>query len=461
MKPHDLAIAAEVLLPIGLFAWMIWSLKHRGRVFPCPVCQKNVEREALLTDGVLCPHCGWYSAPVLHAKSASNRVAPFGRENETCAACEKLLAAHDAVSAWDGKTYCRNCVESASPELLSEMLASDRLDEKLEISPWQIRWKAWRLFWGIAMALFGIPFLCVGAAQGLHGIMMATLATLFFVCPIPTVFALVHAHAFINRLPSVTLKNGMLTVRTGNEWSTTHPLNEYEWFRGNLSMMSSRTLPLAKGPAIVLVVPQETVPQKKRFNQDNFKVEYATVGYTDQKRMLWEKLLTLAGVKHREDLELQKSWRAKFAEKVGPVLLLPLAFAFGMLLMMVFYLIINWLTGDEDIAEVVGVFALMHGSMYLIFFATVNWPKEWKAVPERNSYVNELSTPWVFRIAFLSISCLMGLVFAFWDSITLLEKAVTIPAQFPVSFLLGYDLDRRVRRQKNQNESSGRNASRV
>ena len=77
--------------------------------------------------------------------------------SEPCRICSRSEAPGPAVRLWDGRWYCRECVEAVSPALYRYALAHDRLEESPPFSRGDI-WRAgWRLEAWVLLTLAGVP----------------------------------------------------------------------------------------------------------------------------------------------------------------------------------------------------------------------------------------------------------------------------------------------------------------
>jgi hypothetical protein len=189
-----------------------------------------------------------------------------------CAACSSEIA-DDGLLLWDGKLYCRDCVERASPEL-AELAAQDvTLSETFvasDLGP--MTWLRGILFGfipgsmiaGMAFLWWEVPF-------------FVTLLSATFV--MATVIVAARRYYERSALPrTVSVRNGVLWLtspRQNQNW----PLATCRWWVGGPHGDSLITLSRARR-TIVFTTPDC----------------YVACGYTSESRQLWRAFLELARI---------------------------------------------------------------------------------------------------------------------------------------------------------------------
>lgn len=157
-------------------------------------------------------------------------------DSNVCRCCSTPLAGN-ALTLWDGRTYCRDCVQAASPALHAAAVAGKPLCERLEprqVSPW----KYFRFVGGwlviSVLVLFGMP-LGLGVVLGNVPLEILLLALGFFGCA-GLIFlglpALLNAVIHRRSLPrEISIADGVLTIVTPHKTERV-PLASCKWLVG-------------------------------------------------------------------------------------------------------------------------------------------------------------------------------------------------------------------------------------
>lgn len=188
---------------------------------------------------------------------------------------------------WDDRSYCRDCVQSASPTLLSFAATRRRLEE---VAPYQ-GGKVLRRFgvmYVVIGLLFAVPFGIYGVRQeGLSGVSYS-LVGLF--CA--GVAALIQAPAYLwmmkMQMPTVVAENGTLKVFRGPKKRLTSeaPTQAIRWRLGEAGKdRGLHGLPMSD-KVLLLEWP---VGKSLGFT----RYERVACGWSQETRDVWEAFLTL------------------------------------------------------------------------------------------------------------------------------------------------------------------------
>ena len=175
-----------------------------------------------------------------------------------CSKCSCTLTPGDAVRLWDGRDYCRECVEKACSGLAEYAAAHERLAEAPP--PWSPRvvWAMRLLQWGplVLAVLGGIVALAVQAPSlKPDGVGMIAMLALYGVVP-----ALAIGLAKCNR-QTVSAENGRIVVSRRIGGNRSAPLEQCRWHFADEHRQESRFLPrMGREPGIFVYVGRLKAP---------------------------------------------------------------------------------------------------------------------------------------------------------------------------------------------------------
>jgi len=69
------------------------------------------------------------------AESKEAQQGPQAEQEGRCAKCSSVLTAETEVPLWDGRSYCRDCVEAACPGMADYALQHPKLEERVPRRP--------------------------------------------------------------------------------------------------------------------------------------------------------------------------------------------------------------------------------------------------------------------------------------------------------------------------------------
>ncbi len=208
-----------------------------------------------------------------------------------CPGCGEKLDGRHPVHLWDGRDYCRECVQQASPALLNAAEAFHRPEETLTYSAWKVFHRISLTLAALFNAVFGSIAFFVGWQRGgvLEGAASLAVCAVFLLA-MAWLFAALHAWFFSIERPSVSVGQDTLRVVHGDEGSATYRLSDCEWYIGALrdtdSIRDKAMWPdhLPRRPAVILVPPRSETGRRL----------CVAVGYTPETLEIWRAFLTLA-----------------------------------------------------------------------------------------------------------------------------------------------------------------------
>ena len=206
---------------------------------------------------------------------------------ENCANCNVALPLSDSVRLWDGKDYCRSCVEAQLPGLAAHVASQQRLEDS---APQEVvdDFKRPILTYILFGLLFGIPFGIVGHLEsGPLGLRTG----FFFAMGISACAAAIQIPGFIwtarRYAPTVSVENGVVTVKRKAYGEHRYPLGSVQWSLGKSKRDSMLRYTMIKKVDVVLL----EVPT--RFLGFTVVVRVAC-GWSEDMRSRWIAFLTLA-----------------------------------------------------------------------------------------------------------------------------------------------------------------------
>jgi hypothetical protein len=209
-----------------------------------------------------------------------------------CRICSQPTVGADAVQLWDGRRYCRNCVESVSPELYRYAKTYDRLEELAPIDKADLWRRAWR-----GEALVILPFAVLFGAAGYNSFgavgILYGLVSVGFVAALQSALQLpMFVRYTESRLPTVSVSDGLVTVHRGVrkiELQCTRPLHDFRWRLGRSRQDSHLRGTMVPRRSVVLLV----IPATGWLSFGTVRI---ACGWTDESQRIWTAFLTLAGV---------------------------------------------------------------------------------------------------------------------------------------------------------------------
>jgi len=223
----------------------------------------------------------------------------MGTESDTsdrrCPACSERLTAERAVPLWDGRVYCRRCVECACPELADYAASHERLQESMPLKFCEEHNRRLARIMAGSLGVFSIVLCATALPSGEYpfvGVLIALFMALFVGVPVCVLFYLFSVSLVRNKRPYVCVQSGRLTVRYG-ESEVNAALRDCQWWFGKLKGMHLFREHHIYSRAPVLLI---------RFPRGGFwgrAPVIVAVGYTPEMRGLWEGFLRLADVRKR------------------------------------------------------------------------------------------------------------------------------------------------------------------
>ncbi|MEX1098454.1 MAG: hypothetical protein WED34_20585 [Planctomycetales bacterium] len=218
----------------------------------------------------------------------------------TCRHCARPLAGEETVRLWDGRDYCRACVEAEMPGLAEYAAGHPRLEEfePLERNHIRSRLLDWARGVSVAALFLGIiPGLCAGVVEYRStGQVVESVSWAFYFAGAAVLLVLPPLAASIlrgSRTASVVAEEGRVeSVQTNRDGhrrgdpARNAPIDTIRWLVGR---RASRNI-LGRDDVVMLAFPD----QAKRLKL--FPARPAAIcGWTDDTRRRWVAFLRLAG----------------------------------------------------------------------------------------------------------------------------------------------------------------------
>jgi hypothetical protein len=208
-----------------------------------------------------------------------------------CAKCSCDLAQDQAVCLWDGKEYCRACVNSVSPMLLAYAKIYSILSERIVIHPRDAVRDELLLWCLVGPAFTG--FLCyVGFTNGLgiwNGIFLGVVVTALGAL----VRSLIVYRAAALVSGRVEVEDGRLRVQHPGRGNASWALQDCQWHVGSARKAKTFFPGLFVSRRLIIV----ECPLNVRFLwRLNARVP---CGLTKELREVWESFLIIAGVERK------------------------------------------------------------------------------------------------------------------------------------------------------------------
>ncbi|MFH1921675.1 MAG: hypothetical protein ABIP48_17560 [Planctomycetota bacterium] len=212
-----------------------------------------------------------------------------------CAACNRRLTSDRPVQLWDGRVYCRACVERAFPGLAEYAALHDRLEETMPLEFCREHRKGLILFLASIIGFFELFVVAMGLSGeegALLGALLATLAMVLAYVPIFLLFYYALWRNVRNNLPRVCAQSGRLIVWYG-ESQRNVALRDCQWWFGKLNGMHlwRKYLIFSRAPVVLIRLPPGGFWGRSPIT--------VAVGYTTETRKLWDAFLRLARVPKR------------------------------------------------------------------------------------------------------------------------------------------------------------------
>jgi hypothetical protein len=218
---------------------------------------------------------------------------PVDRGPGCCAKCGCAPSEEDRVLLWDGRIYCRSCVEVACPGMSGYARKRPELVETYDYSLWSFAWLLATLY----LAVVGIfTFVILLGASAKHPGEVPFLEIFLGVNVLAVLAMSIQGPMLLLILmsgpPSVTVREGHIMVtRSGSRaWFGREfgsgSLSDCMWYVGRLRHDSKLGYALiANPPAVIIVFPGSWLFRNK-----------VACGYTPEMRRIWEGFLTLTDI---------------------------------------------------------------------------------------------------------------------------------------------------------------------
>lgn len=207
-----------------------------------------------------------------------------------CCVCDHETAPPDSVVLWDGRTYCRGCVDAKSPDLFQFATVNPKFQEPVPFPQRQI---VQRLFFsclfigscfGLLFAVGGYSSLGLWPSVGILLLFSCLGLFMFLIQVFPTLMAARHV------LPTIAIMDGTVEIRRGTSTGRTSwpiqswPLGQVRWCIGKPKHDS-----LLRGSHF----PKCSVVILEKYG------ERVACGWTEETQKLLIAFFELAGVKPR------------------------------------------------------------------------------------------------------------------------------------------------------------------
>ena len=280
---------------LGLIAWIVYGLLKRSRYFRCPRCGCWLAKTEIRREGIDCSVCGWRA----RLQTEGDADAPtHARRDDACPNCLELLDSLEGVKLWDGRCYCRNCVESACDGLSEFALAHPTLAETAPFSLRRAVWSGFCATTAIALLLLG-GFTIVCLIGGIVRSENAAQTAASFAVGAPLFFGFAWAAFSLFGFPAaifmhwrllprtIELRDGRLLITPPGERYVT--LDELRW-AADTSRYDEVEATCWPHQACIILFPH----QGQRANIG------CSVGRSPELLRVWQAVLTLAKVERRE-----------------------------------------------------------------------------------------------------------------------------------------------------------------
>ena len=214
--------------------------------------------------------------------------------DSTCGKCGRPLKSSQAIRLWDGKDYCRPCVDDACPKLAEYARSHETLEDTI---PYDARGVliGCVIIYGLVVGIFALFAASIGAVPVGDAIAGALcLTSLAALIQVPLIFWTAK-----RRRPTVRVQDGVIAVSRSRfplkSWRDyPFPLYDCSWKLGSLGYDTwLAPVPTLLFRRVVIVI----LPYRELgFLSIREKV---ACGWDPQMRDLWVGFLTLAGIPQR------------------------------------------------------------------------------------------------------------------------------------------------------------------
>ena len=252
----------------------------------------------------------------------------------------------EPVTLWDGRTYCRQCIEEVSPALYDFAAGGGELYDILDRD--DVRWGHFmsllgKWYLGLVMLLFGLPFsLAILAGKG--DIWALVFVLVFFGgggMILLSLQALIGVRVHRSRLPRrITLQNGQLVI-SAPKGEKNVTITDCRWFFGGTSVDQPSMFTQLRR-SVVIQTPEEQI----------------ACGYCEDMLPHWHAFLSLARIPERPH---HGCLRLIGIAGVGMILGLPIGIGIGFL--------VSAITKNHVWPATLGFMGLIEGATVALMYA--------------------------------------------------------------------------------------------
>lgn len=209
-------------------------------------------------------------------------------QRAACPYCGECVA-EEAVTLWDGRVYCRSCVEAVSPELYQFAIKGGQLEDVLDESDVSIN----NFFEGagyktliVMFCIFMLPFVLLSMSDKGNGSLNVLIGFCLFWGGFLVGWLVLTGLLKLTRrsLPRrVSVEQGKLRIKTPRSFED-FPLEECRWKYGWATYD-----PHAKFAGLIKAIMIETAENKY------------SCGYSIEMRKHWSDFLLLGGIQHKSN----------------------------------------------------------------------------------------------------------------------------------------------------------------
>lgn len=266
----------------------------------CRSCRHTVPRP-IFRRPVRCPWCGGWptGAPAIALQPAETADARH-RADDTCRRCTHNARGENDAELWDGRKYCRTCVQTAEPDLWDAVRTSDHFRERMPLNAaFRFAFGQFLLPVGICISPLALVALSELAAEGkvsndtLRGLAACSfIGALLGAC---YAVSLLVAFALLAR-SAVAVYDAVLIGCDGG--LAVCRLDECRWRTGRLHEVIPRGRPwprfVLRQRVLLLVLPKSASDPPSE--TDDKEQPLFAVGFTEKTRRIWKAFFNLAGV---------------------------------------------------------------------------------------------------------------------------------------------------------------------
>lgn len=253
--------------------WLVWRIQTRD----CPNCYQRIPK-SLIERGLPCPVCG---SILGEGQTLGSEVA-----ESNCTVCNTSLGDCELLALWDGRHYCRNCLQATGLETTGAVDTGLVLSEDVPDSAISVAGRASILYLLLMSGFAGLIAILAGIFNGLLAALNVFGVLMLLSSPVVLLFTYASWLAMTMIRPRTTAWNGQLIIQSGPTVMVA-PLAECYWAEGKASQTNVMKIGFFfRGNAIVVEVPA-------RYARDGNRI---AVGFTPETYELWKAFLTLARV---------------------------------------------------------------------------------------------------------------------------------------------------------------------